>query len=188
MSTIEDMLRRFRGEQKPASPDAELQQVLQQYPRLAGQPWQVGYGHTATPGQQLEFYHPDEERNPKRGSPYIEIYNRGLQGNALKTAIFGDMLHHAPTFIPEFSNQRQQFQCSFTPEQADFNRRKYRELQNSGREARPFDQWMDKSGLDAYIRGYLAPDAADEWRKAGVYTPEQIKILEGMKRSLGAQQ
>jgi hypothetical protein len=40
---------------------------------------------------------------------------------------------------------------------------------------------MDVSRTDAYLRGYLTPDANDEWRKQGVYTPEQTKILDEMK-------
>jgi hypothetical protein len=45
-------------------------------------------------------------------------------------------------------------------------------------EQRPFDDWMQQSRGDAYIRGKLAPDANDDWRD--VYTPEQQKTLADM--------
>jgi len=32
----------------------------------------------------------------------------------------------------------------------------------------------------------LAPDAADEWRQGGTYSPEMTKILEGMKTYLSS--
>lgn len=178
---IRDIIEKFRTPQTPA--DLALQQVIQKYPKLQGANWQVGYGKSNDPNQQLEFYPPDESRNPKPGNPYIEIFNKGLQGDALQSAIFGDMLHYAPTISPQFAQSRQQFQNSLTPQQIDFHKRRYSE---SG-DPRPFDQWMNQSGLDAHIRGYLAPDSADEWRRGKAYTPEQIKILEAMKTYLSSQ-
>lgn len=168
---------------------ATLASIYQMYPSLSKYNYAVGYGKQPSfEGQKMEFYPPDEQMNPRRGSPYIEIYDQSLQGEDLKRGIFGDMLHHVSSVDPAFADQRQQFQNSFTPGQNQFNQKRYQQLQSSGQETRSYDEWMNHSWLDAYIRGYLAPDAADEWRKSGTYTPEQIGILSIMKNHLSGQQ
>lgn len=160
-----------------------LASVQKKYPRLSGTKWDAGYGNS-NDNRQIEFYPPDEAENPHRGSPYLEVYNKALKGPSLESALFGDMLHYQPVIDPEFSKMRTQFSASMTPQQNNFNQRRYAELKAQGKESRPFDQWMNKSQLDAYIRGYIAPDAADEWRKQKVYTPDQIKILNSLSQLL----
>lgn len=162
-----------------------LSGIQKKYPRVNTQGWKVGYGDS-NDGRQLEFYPPNEAMNPHKGSPYIEIYNKGLQGDELQSAIFGDMLHYQPTVDPQFSSLKQQFQSSFNPHQTEMNKSRYQQAVQAG-ETGSFDDWMNRSQVDAYIRGYLAPDAADEWRKQGAYTPEQVKILENMNALLGQQ-
>ena len=51
-------------------------------------------------------------------------------------------------------------------------------------ERRTFAEWFDRSRLDAYIRGALAPDKNAEWLKGGVYTPEQQRLLGRMNQYL----
>lgn len=172
------------GEQARAIAEA-LFGISKKYPRVNTQGWDVGYGNS-NDGRQLEYYPPNEAMNPHKGRPSIEIFNKGLQGDALQNAIFGDMLHHQPTIDPQFAALKQQFQSSFNPQQTEINKARYQQAIQSG-ETGSFDDWMNRSQVDAYIRGYLAPDAADEWRKQGAYTPEQMKILDSMKALLGQQ-
>jgi hypothetical protein len=43
---------------------------------------------------------------------------------------------------------------------------------------------MDRSRVDAYIRGYLTPDERDEWRQQGTYTDDQKRLLDQMQQYL----
>lgn len=159
-----------------------LGRVQSQYPALAGQPWALvdSRGKTGQPGH-LEFYPPDEAYNPRPGNATIELFDPALQGAALDQAVFGDMLHHMPKVDPYFQGQRETLRKTLTPEQVAMDRRAYEEARAEG-EKRPFDEWMEQSRLDAYVRGRLSPDAADEWKD--VYTPEQAKILDELKAYL----
>lgn len=133
-------------------------------------------------GGSIEFYPPDELYNPAPGNATIEVFDPGLQGEALERAVFGDMLHYMPMANEEFSNLRDKFADTITDEQSAIDKRAYKRSQDMFGENRPYQDWFDISRLDAYIRGYLAPDDRNEW--AEVYTPEQIKILDQMKNIL----
>jgi hypothetical protein len=131
--------------------------------------WQYG-------DAQLEFYPADELYNPMPGKPTIEIFNPNLEGQWLENAIFGDMLHGMPARDPRFAEYREQFRSSMTPKQWMRDRWEFnRQRQRNPNERRTFDDWHDQSGLDAWLRGYLAPDERNEW--AQMYTDPQRNIL-----------
>lgn len=161
-----------------------ISNILNQYPALSGHNWAARRGDVSQYGGSLEFFNPDEPTNPYPGRPTIEVYDKNLTGDALQRAVFGDMLHYMPQVDPKFRDFREQFRGSLTPEQREFDRRKYNQLHSSGKETRSYDDWMDRSWLDAYIRGYLAPDERDEWRKSGTYTDKQTYLLEAMRHYL----
>lgn len=180
-STILGML----GDAPPANPmDAVLGGITQKYPALAGQPWAIldSRGKTAKYGGGLEFYPPEESENPRPGSATVEVFDPKLEGDALETAIFGDMLHHMPAADPYYAKMRESLRSSLTPEQLAVDRKEHQRAQKEDDEQRSFDDWMSGSRLDAYVRGKLTPDKADEWRD--VYTPEQGKILADMLKYL----
>lgn len=154
--------------------NSDAEAVKRQYPILRQIPFKVLDSRgkkSEVPGGQLEFYHPDEERNPVPGTPTVEIFNENLKGPALHKAIFGDMLHYLPEVDQRVAAARDAYRKSITPEQAAIDQQAYKE---SG-DPRPYEDWFNRSRLDAHLRGFLAPDAANEW--AGSYTPEQQKIL-----------
>lgn len=158
--------------------------VYKKYPILSQYGFEVAYGERpeGTVGG-LEFYAPDEEKNPRPGVPFIEVYDRSVTGNDLATMLFGDMLHHVASADDGFRAMRDKFVETITPEQAAIDRGAYERSKLRHGESRSFDKWFDVSRKDAYIRGYLAPDKNDEWRD--IYTDEQKKILEQMKSYLG---
>ena len=133
-------------------------------------------------GGKLEFYPPDELYNPNPGKPTIEIFDPNLKGQFLNRAVFGDMLHYIPKVNKNFNNLREKFKASLTPQQKDVDKRAYKYSQQKFGEKRSFDKWNEMTRIDAYIRGYLAPDERDEWRKSGTYTEEQKNILNEMMR------
>lgn len=164
--------------------DALLQRIYQQYPAIADHPYSVvdSRGKPSKFGGSIEFFSPDEPDNPKPGRATVEVYSQDLKGDALDKAVFGDMLHYLPQVDPVFNEQRQAYRKLITPEQAAIDRGAYDRAKAEYGEDRPFDDWMDISRLDAHLRGYLAPDANDEW--AGSYTPEQISVLDGIRSYL----
>jgi hypothetical protein len=163
--------------------DKALNGIFAEYPALKD--WGVSVidsrGREGAQGY-LEFYHPDESSSPNPGVPTIELLSPELKGQFLTSAIFGDMLHYAPDVNPGFSRLREQFRKTITPKQLEVDRRAYERAKRDYGEDRPFDRWFDVSRLDAYIRGYLAPDPNNDW--AGAYTPEQEGLMERMRTSL----
>lgn len=153
--------------------DDILQSIYGKYPALAGYDFAAidSRGKPSKHGGQIEFYSPDELYNPIPGRPTVEVFNKDLQGDMLERAMFGDMLHHLPDADETFRGYREKFRTTLTPEQQAVDRVAY---SKSG-DKRDFDKWMDISRLDSYLRGFLAPDANNEWRDT--YTDEQKAIL-----------
>jgi hypothetical protein len=165
-----------------------LADVLAQHPKLGKTKYNIidsrgqAKPDNGPSGGQIEFYPADEEYNPRPGNPTLEVFNPDLKGQALKSAIFGDLLHNAKNVIPGWEPLRQMFMRSITPEQMAIDKRAYQEAQKDYGEKRSFSDWFQQSRLDAYIRGALAPDQADQWRDA--YTPQQRQILGHMLQTL----
>lgn len=172
------------------------EQVGQRFPAL--QPYMnllnVQWGDPAKNpgGGHLEFYPPWESENPTPGVPAIELFDPRLQGNALRDAIAGDTLHYVGAIDPrngrpvdpKWMGLKNDLRKSLTPEQLAVDRRTYDRTEGTLPNPRPFEDWMQDSRTDAYIRGYITPDANDEWRKQGVYNPAQVNLLTAMKQYL----
>ena len=131
--------------------------------------------------------------------PKIEVYQEIPD---LPKALVGDMLHHIsekkyalveqedgsekwePTdeyvetrgVAPKFQKLLDKLIDTQTDRQKIENRQWY---ERSGDE-RSYEQWWAASARDAFVRGYLAPDERDEWRRQNRYTGEQRKILDEM--------
>jgi hypothetical protein len=191
-SSVSDLLQLLQGGATPAGGpfDDEVSSITKAYPALAPYDWS-GVDSRAkgiSNGRQLEFYPPEDPDNPTPGKPTIEVFNPELQGEALKQAILGDMLHHLPSVDPGWAALRQKFLQSLTPEQDKKNKEEYAIDREQYGETAPYDQWMQMSRLDAYLRGYLTPDKNDNWSKpigkSPAYTPEQLQLLEQMREHL----
>ena len=133
----------------------------------------------------IEFLGPDEPLNPTPGRPTITIIDRESlfkqSGGDIETAIKAEKLHFLPEVDENFAGMRRAFEQTLTSEQLAVDKRVYDENVKAGRENRSFEKWFEVSRLDAYIRGYIFPDKADEWRKQGVYTDDQKKLLDEAK-------
>lgn len=134
----------------------------------------------------VEFFGPNEPDNPTPGIPTIAILDKerfegGFGEGGRKAAILGEKLHFLPEVDDTFAGMRREFERSLTKEQIDFEEQFYQKLVDSGKEDRSFEDWFEISRLDAYIRGFVAPDKKDEWRKQGVYTAKQKKLLSKIK-------
>jgi hypothetical protein len=173
--------------------DGLLGAVAQQYPALAPHlgNFIVQWGPAQADARQLEFYPPWERDNPNPGKTTLELYNRDLNGAALQNAVAGDALHLLGAVDPRtgepvdqrYYAMKQQLLGSLTPQQQSIDRRAY-ERERAFGDPGPYDDWMQRSRLDAYIRGRLTPDANDAWGRA--YNTQQLNLLEGMRNYLKA--
>ncbi len=155
-------------EQKP---DPSLGEVGKAYPKLVQYLPQVTVQRgkpEPNDNRQLEFYPPWESRNPNPGKITIEMY-RDFHGPERTNAIAGDLLHYIGArnpstkqpIDPKYWAMKQQVVKSRTPEQKYLDDRLYEEAKRRG-ESRSFEDWMQESRADAYIRGWITPDQADE--------------------------
>lgn len=126
--------------------------------------------------------------NPFSGVHGIQVYPQGqaLQQPDLKNLLGGEALHILGGVNPNtqqpvdqgWLNLKQHFLNSLTPDQLTADRFEYR---NSG-DARPFDEWMQQSRLDAYLRPAMFPMAQGTdpaWYST--YTPGQLQLLQLMQ-------
>lgn len=167
-----------------------VQAVAKAFPKLGAvaDQFEVRSG-TAKHGGQLEFYPPWEQYNPVPGKATIEIYNKGLKGEYLASALAGEMLHHLGSVDPRsgapvdpvFRRMKEAFSSTFTESQTQEDLAAFESQRKQFNPDVTFEDFRDWSRTDAYIRGYIFPDERDEWRKSGVYTKEQKFILDLMK-------
>lgn len=164
-----------------------IDSIAAEYPTL-GEPLrssQISFEKDPGDGRQLEFYPPWESENPTPGKPHIQVFG-DLQGRELEHAVAGDMLHYLGSYHPEtgeppdpkFREMKSEFARTITPDQDATNRRAYAMDQRAHGDVGTYPEWLERSRIDAYIRGYLFPDREDNWRDA--YTPDQKIILKRM--------
>lgn len=140
-------------------------------------------------GRQLEYYPPWESENPMPGKATVELYNQSGSPAETQNLIAGDMLHYLgsvdPTnnqpIDPTFQKLKQQLIQSRVPGQVANDQEAYNmELPYYGANPPSMEDYMQDNRGDAYIRGKLTPDAADEWKR--MYTPDQNQILELLRQ------
>jgi hypothetical protein len=169
-------------------------QITAQYPTLGkflnNAALSYGTPRASQMGDKLETYPAWEEENPTPGRPNITVFDRSLQGQQLQDAVAADALHFMGAIDPRtgtpvdpaWLQYKQQFLNAMTPEQQAINQRAY---QQEG-DQRSFDDWMQQSRVDAFLRGGLFPSINPEWQRPGFYTPEQQQLLQQMNQYLRA--
>lgn len=89
---------------------------------------------------------------------------------------------------PGFYELKQRLLSTLTPEQLKADMAAFRADQSRDpNESRTFKEWL-QARADAYIQGWITPDANDQWRRAGIYTPEQQGLLQEMQAYLQRRQ
>lgn len=172
-------------QQQPEDFHPVLQDVAKAYPRLAPYVANTAVGRgTTTDDRQLEFYAPWDEDNPHRGSLYVELYNKGLTGKALRDSIALDMLHYTGGTNPQtgqpvdsnYYTMKQQMMAAIKQRNAPMDQEAYQQDLKQYPDSGSYDQWLAHNRADAYIRGLVSPDLNPEWQEPGVYTPQMKKI------------
>ena len=171
---------------------ALLAELGRQYPPLSKHQFGVSLGSGP---YYSEFYPPWESQNPTPGQPLIQLREKGqqLSPKSMKNLLLGETFHHLgardPTGVPidpSFRMLKELFMQNLTPQQLQRDRQSYLEQMTTGGETRSFQEWMDQSQADAYLRGYLSPiNEAERLDWASTYTPHQRRILNQMKEYLG---
>ncbi len=136
----------------------------------------------------LEFYPPWEADNPTPGKIHLQVYDKSLKGQQLQDMIAADTLHYLGSVDPRSGNpvdgnwytMKRDFLRSMTPKQKKMNVDAYQQEAREG-ETRQFDQWMQESRIDAYLRGGIFPSVNPEWQRPGTFTRSQADLLNRMK-------
>jgi hypothetical protein len=192
-------------DQEQADSDALLAPVFEQYPAL--QEWlpdlvvkdsRHRYGRPEDASKEpsrrggLEYFPSTETGDPRLPSEYnrpfpghraIELYKPiEEKGDSVSQSIFGDILHALPEVSPEFAALKQEFgdEVWKNSNNRQWAHRKFDETDPGNRN---FQEWFAGPHLDAYIRGLLSPDKANEWKDQ--YTPEMEAIGMRMMSLIG---
>lgn len=173
-----------------ASKPSVFDQALQTYPIIQ----QSGVQGVVNPKEGagfLEFYPPGEEGSsdaprPKGlplDKPGVEIYSN----NTTPLDVLGDVTsHHLIHTDPVVKNVYANLVSSITTQQQEILKDQYSHATQNEGEKRPFEQWLQSSGLPGFLRGYAFKQWPDEFNNK-VYTPEQKQMLDGMMKYLVGQ-
>jgi len=131
---------------------------------------------------QIEYYPPAEAYNPAPGRPTLELYNTSGTGDQTRNLLKGDMLHDLPGVDRQWKGLRDKYLGTLTPRQRRIDLNAFERERSYLAPGTTFEEYMEHNRADAHLRGYLTPDAADEWK--GSYTPEQAGILDIMRTYL----
>lgn len=181
----------IRPTEKPDELQMMLQSVQQQYPRLRNIPAVIQ--RREGPGY-IEYYPPHEGMNPNPGKVTLEMrdMSQGANRDFLHNMIAGDLLHYlggtdeaGKPYDSKFYKLKKDFEKTLTPDQHDINKRQYQRYLSGG-QINPnttYQQFLDMSGTDQYVRGYLFPDPNNEWKQPGKgeYTLKQILLMNKMR-------
>jgi hypothetical protein len=192
-----DAVKDPKDKSAPQAMDPRLSEVQKQFPRLA--PYlnnvMIQQGKKAAGDDRgLEFYPPWESKNPNPGKITLELYDK-MEGPTLTTALGGDLLHYLggtdpktnKPIDPQYYSMKQAVLNARTPQQQAMDQREYQNAVKNEGEKRPFEQWLQQSRIDAYIRGYVTPELGgkypDEWRKQGQYNnPAMLQAVQAIQK------
>lgn len=144
---------------------------------------------------ESEVYQPWDDQNPNKGKFTVELRSaksKGQTGQALQDSIAAESFHYLgatkPNGIPvdpTWYKLKQQFRQTLTPRDLELAKQHWQEEQKSG-EKRSFDQFMNQSYLDMFVRGYIFPESQGrEWvNRKGKWPAQQSAVLDKMKQLL----
>lgn len=142
----------------------------------------VQKGEAQDDERQLEFYPPWESQNPNPGKITVETY-RDFKGKEMGDMVAGDLMHYLGAvnpntnqpIDPQFRAMKQAVLSARTYKNDQTDRQAYQEEKDKGITTENYQDWLDHSRVDAYIRGYITPDTVDEWRHQGVYNNPNLQ-------------
>jgi hypothetical protein len=175
----------------PGPYDQVLQGIRAKYPPLQRHPFSIINAAQDNPEAYSEFYPAWEEENPQPGQHTIEAYSKLQNSPHQEDLITGEMLHllggetpQGAPVDPEYQKMKQSFIGAFSPEQLAEEHQQHQDPNRAQWvQGRPFNQYMDQSRGDAYIRAGLFPKANPNWGPDS-FNPQQQVILNNIKKYL----
>ena len=168
-----------------------LEQAREMYPKLKNV--DIGYKESmgARKDAYLEFWPEGETggdyKRPKEFDMKkigVEVYKPETQPKDIAGDVFS---HHMMWTEPDAIKLRKEFENSLSPSDMKYMKQQHArdmaELKKENPKAKlmKFDEWYKLNGLPSYVRGYTFNQWSPE-EIQGAYTPEQISILDKMKR------
>lgn len=151
------------------------EQAYAQYPKLRGLFNFIPSTGPQTDSRMSETYPADERDNPMPGKATIQQFNPAMTPDDF----MGEALHILPNVDPYVGAMKRRFLQSMTPQQQRQLKDQYLHAVKNEGEQRPFDEWQDMSGHDAWFRGHIT----GQW-PAEMYTPYQIQQFDNLKSYL----
>ena len=175
----------------PISQPSVFDQAVQSYP-IIGKSGVQGVINPKEGQNMLEYYAPGEAGSADAPRPKgLQLDKPGIEIYSNKTTpldVLGDvtshyLIHNDPVVKNVYSN----LAASITPHQMEILKGQYDYAMKNEGEKRPFEQWLQMSGLPAFLRGYAFKQWPDEFNEK-VYTPQQKQMLDGMMKYLSGGQ
>lgn len=184
------------------SPSSYGDMILNQYPGFKNSPvYKNGVEvYNATPerlntnyGRERfsEFYFPGDAGGPNednlanpgnKNKAVLEIYNQDFANNPqLRKELTTGELLHGMAKDPYYAQLRNQFAQNFSPDANYKNQYVYNQWKAPGE---TFDQTMNRTIIDSYLRAGILPHDANSEEWTSVYTPQQQQILGQIKQYL----
>lgn len=142
----------------------------------------VAFAYTPIPDESrfLEFYSPEETKRPKylpAGKVGIEVFSPKVR----PIDILGDYVsHYGVQNDPELAKLYSGFKQT-VPDTT--MRERYAYHQQKLGEKRPYEDWLEISGMPEYFRGYTFNQWGENAKQ--MYTPEQLQYLDKIRQYLG---
>ena len=171
------------------------QRMKERFPSIGALDFDVAAG--SGPGY-AEFYPRGEGMSPDSSRNIVELRRMDLPDEELEAVILGDALHLMATENPQFGELKRQFVGSMKPEQVGVMREMYEENRaRNKRDKRTFDEFVDQSAADAFIRDYVfqkygtipggKPFVSGLGPIMGAFFPENMTALKGIGRLVGVE-
>ena len=173
-----------------AKPMSVFDQALQQYP-VIGKAGVTGVINPKENAGYLEFYPPGETGTKDAPRPkMLPLDKPGIEIYSNKTTpldVLGDVTSHYLVHTdPVVKQYYQNFVQSLDARQHQLLQQQYQYAQKNENETRPFQQWLEISGLPGYFRGYPFKQWPEDFNKQA-YTQEQRAMLDDMMKYLSTE-
>ena len=156
-------------------------------------PWMKRFGNIVltqgTGAGESESYMPTAEDNPKPGNYTVQL-RKAAKNQSYWPALLGrESIDWLARSDPRYQAARDAFVQSMSPDQLRLSRRAYERDKKDfpGGVSNNFNDWLRDVQAQEYMGAYLVPESAPGWtgpKGEGQYTPEQIKLLDGLKTYL----
>jgi hypothetical protein len=186
----------FKPTKTPTQSSNVVDQAVAKYPRLKSLNPAYVQSNENPNGYMLEHWGPNDTKYGNTPRPKeLPLGRIGIQVFNPKTTaddVAGDIVSHRLVNIdPEISGTYKQFKSSLTPKQKDFLRGDYEEevkvAKKSGSDMPgAFDEWLDRVGTPAALRGYAFNQYNPRVQKEFGYSEKQKELLNKIKTHISS--